>query len=149
MEPEPQLARRTERQSLSHHESGLAWALIILVLILMAFAVTIFSGSSTAVPVPGTPEPTAAEPRQSRIYTVSYKAGVFSPTNLRIHAGDTVKFRNDGILPIHVSSEEYVGFDSVGDVPPGSDFAFTFAAKGTYGYINVRNREEAGTIIVR
>jgi hypothetical protein len=37
----------------------------------------------------------------------------------------------------------------VGEVPQGSFFSFTFAAKGIFDYHNNGNAEEKGTIIVR
>ena len=152
---EPQLIARTERRP-KLEGPGVFWALIILMLILLALAVVMFGrsegeiGSNNTLTV--TPSP---EDRQSRTYTVFYKNGVFSPTNLRIHAGDTVKFKNEGILPIRVISDPHPGhdslngFDSIGDMPQNSYFIFTFAAKGVFGYHNEKNINETGTIMVR
>ena len=128
--------------------------IIILLLILAAIAVSIFGSTTPVDPTIGqaTPTPTPEESHQPRVYTVSYRAGVFSPTNLRIHSGDTVRFKNDGILSIRVKSDppdNLVGFDSIGDIPQGANFAFTFAAKGIFGYNNTKNASEKGTIIVR
>ncbi len=133
------------------NEPGISWLIIVLLLALLAVAVMIFDkhpdgGTAKHTPTSSeSPTPTVS----ARIYTVSYDAGVFSPTNLRIHAGDTVRFKNESIFPIRVISEDIVGFDSVGDVPQGSYFAFTFAARGTFGYYNKHNKDQAGTIIVR
>ena len=131
--------------------SGLPWLLIVLVLVLMAFSVNMFrrpvapdASGNISSPL----EPTQ-EVRQPRVYTVSYRNGVFSPTNLRIHAGDTVRFKNEGIFPIKIVGDDLVGFDSVGDVPQGSFFAFTFAARGIFSYHNDKNPDEMATIIVR
>ena len=124
--------------------------LIILTLVLFGLAVSILGGyqnKGTNLPIPLEAAPT--EIRSSRMYTVSYKSGVFSPTNLRIHAGDTVRFKNEGIFPINVVGDDLVGFDSVGDVPQGSFFAFTFAAKGIFSYHNEKSSDEVGTIMVR
>ncbi len=159
MEPDynPQLVARKEEDRLNTlSDTGTFWILIIFVLILMACAVSIFGARGDLDGVADasrTPAPT--ETRQPRIYTVSYRAGVFSPTNLRIHAGDTVRFRNDALLPIHVVSDPHpehdqvAGFNSIGDVQPGSTFGFTFATKGIFGYHNERNVNEIGTIMVR
>lgn len=143
---------QTERQSFrAANEPGLSWLLIIFFLILLAFAVIIFSNrNSTDTPGPlvtATATPSASS--QPRIYTISYDAGVFSPTNLRIHAGDTVRIKNESIFPIRIVSEDLVGFDSIGDVPQGSYFSFTFAARGTFSYHNSHNSDQTGTIIVR
>jgi len=89
------------------------------------------------------------EERDSRVYTVTYKNGVFSPTNLRIHVGDTVRFKNDDIFSIHIISESLPGFDSVGTVPRGGVFSYTFSSRGTFQYHNERDADEAGTVIVR
>lgn len=150
---EPQLVRKDERPSFrTANAPGISWLLIIVVLVLLALSVMVFNQSQQDLsgPVP-TPTPTsiASATDQPRIYTVSYDAGVFSPTNLRIHAGDTVRFRNDSVFPIHIISDDLVGFDSVGDLPQGSFFSFTFAARGTFSYHNSRSADQAGTIIVR
>lgn len=153
----PQLIRKEkeEERLAALSDTGMFWLLIIITLVLLAVAVHFLGNVPTDVGViPGTSSsPSPTESHQPRVYTVSYKSGVFSPTNLRIHAGDTVRFRNDGILSIHIAADPQnnplAGFDSVGDIPQGSYFAFTFAAKGIFGYINEKNPNETGTIIVR
>jgi plastocyanin len=87
--------------------------------------------------------------RSARMYTVTYKNGVFSPTNLRIHMGDTVRFKNDDLFSIHIISENLPGFDSVGTIPRGGVFSYTFSSRGIFQYYNERNSDEAGTVIVR
>ncbi|OGN02831.1 MAG: hypothetical protein A2651_01585 [Candidatus Yanofskybacteria bacterium RIFCSPHIGHO2_01_FULL_42_12] len=148
---EAELVVRREKEPRSLNGSGLSWLLIVLVLVLLVFAVSIFRRPT----IPGTSgnigtsvEPTP-ETRQPRVYTVSYRNGVFSPTNLRIHAGDTVRFKNEGIFAIRIIGDDLVGFDSIGDVPQGSFFAFTFAAKGIFSYHNEKSVDEIGTIMVR
>ncbi len=132
---------------------GLFWMLIILTLVLFGLAVSMLGRPQNPSAESPTPTETVSiQTTPSRIYTVSYKNGVFSPTNLRIHAGDTVRFKNEGIFPIRIVSgpdSSLVGFDSVGDIPQGSYFSFTFAAKGIFDYHNDRNPKETGTIIVR
>ncbi len=150
---EPQLVVKRQKKLPTIDGPGLFWMLIILALVLFGLAVSVLGGSQnlgTDLPTPsGSSSP---EVKPSRVYTVSYKSGVFSPTNLRIHAGDTVRFKNEGIFPIRIVSgpdSVLVGLDSVGDVPQGSYFAFTFAAKGIFDYHNDRSPKETGTIIVR
>ena len=130
---------------------GIAWLLIIFLLILLAVAISIFANPAQLATSP-TPTPTSGQPSpstQPRIYTISYDAGVFSPTNLRIHAGDTVRIKNESIFPIHIVSDDIVGFDSIGDIPQGSYFSYTFAARGTFSYHNTHNPDQNGTVIVR
>ncbi len=141
---------RAKKQDISGlKSSGLSWLLIVLVLVLLAFSVSMFREpiSDTSGNVGSFLEPTHLV--QPRVYTVSYRNGVFSPTNLRIRAGDTIRFKNESIFPIRIIGDNLVGFDSIGDVPQGSFFAFTFAAKGIFSYHNDRNPDESATIIVR
>ncbi len=153
MDLEPQLAVKREKRLPTVSGPGFFWILIILMLVLFGLAVSMLGRSqNTSSDLPTTSETVPAETKQPRIYTVSYKSGVFSPTNLRIRAGDTVRFKNEAIFPIRIVSgpdSSLVGFDSVGDIPQGSYFAFTFAAKGIFDYHNDRNIKETGTIIVR
>ena len=97
-----------------------------------------------------TPTPVEREPR---FYTIIYKSGVFSPTNLRIHSGDTVRFKNDSYFGIKIISDQTNNqvpiFDSVGNIPQGSYFSYTFSEKGIFGYHIDENPEQQGTIIVR
>lgn len=153
---EPELVVKKEEVAKILRSSGLPWLLIVLVLVLLAFSVNMFrqpiASDTSGLPGQGnigsSIEPTP-DIRQPRVYTVSYRNGVFSPTNLRIHAGDTVRFKNEGIFPIRIVGDDLVGFDSVGDVPQGSFFAFTFAAKGIFSYHNDDNSRESATIMVR
>lgn len=154
-EIQAQLIRKDDRPPLGS-DSGAAWLMIIAALILLGAAVTIFGPTSGSEPMAsGSVTLSPTETRQPRIYTVSYKNRVFSPTNLRIHVGDTVRFRNDSLVSMRIVSElpptgsDAPGFDSVGEIPNGSFFAVTFAVKGTYNYHNARNTGEVGSIIVR
>jgi len=103
-----------------------------------------------AVPGPATPTPD----REARIYTVTYRFGVFSPTNLRIRAGDTVRFRNDSNSPVRIVADPLPGhrlpeFDSIGNVQPASYFSYTFSSTGTFAYRSQGDPDEAGVVIVR
>lgn len=136
-----------------YHNPAVFWVLIIVLLLALAGAISILGDAkdlSSRIPTP-IPE----EIRQPRFYIVSYKSGVFSPTNLRIHAGDTVRFKNESFFSIRVISDfnpiskQVPLFDSVGDIPQGSYFSYTFSEKGIFGYHNEKKPEELGTIIVR
>lgn len=135
---------------------GITWLFIILVLIGFAVAVMYFSRNNPLLANNGQ---IASSPqintRQPRTYTVFYGLGVFSPTNIRIHVGDSVRFQNDGNIPMRVVSDstrgilDLAGFDSVGEIPLGGIFSYTFSQVGIFGYHNVRNADEEGTVIVR
>ncbi|OGN01101.1 MAG: hypothetical protein A3B91_00795 [Candidatus Yanofskybacteria bacterium RIFCSPHIGHO2_02_FULL_41_29] len=143
------------RDSLSKrgHNPAVFWILIVVLMLLSAGAVQILGSKENLSSNILTPTPEAT--KQPRLYTVSYKGGVFSPTNLRIHAGDTVRFKNESFFGIRIVSDPHPthnqipGLDSVGDVPQGSYFSYTFSEKGIFGYHNENRPEEAGTIIVR
>ena len=157
MEPEIQLAVKRVKRLRPINEPGLSWLLIVLMLFLMALAISVLGkrgGADTvAIITPGSETISPSETQVARIYTISYSSGVFSPTNLRIHAGDTVRFKNDAFFPIHIASDpdqnNLPGFDSIGDIPQGSYFSFTFAAKGIFGYYNENSPSQKGSIIVR
>ncbi|OGM96607.1 MAG: hypothetical protein A3B86_00600 [Candidatus Yanofskybacteria bacterium RIFCSPHIGHO2_02_FULL_38_22b] len=134
------------------HNPAVFWVLIIMMLLLLAGAIQIMGDTrnlSSNIPTV-TPEIT----KEPRFYTVIYKSGVFSPTNLRIRAGDTVRFKNESFFGIRVIADiqgvsKIPLFDSVGDIPQGSYFSYTFSEKGIFGYYNDKKNEEVGTIIVR
>ena len=138
----------------SHHNPAIFWALIILLMLILGGAVTMLGEPrDQAAFGSGSPVPSPTEMREPRFYTITYKSGVFSPTNLRIHSGDTVRFKNDSFFSIRIISDQTSNkipmFDSVGDVPQGSYFSYTFSEKGIFGYHNNKNPDQQGTIIVR
>jgi len=146
---------RMKNASLSerHHNPMVFWVLIIVLMLILVGAVKTLGKPVDLSSKISTPLP--EESHESRFYTVSYKSGVFSPTNLRIHMGDTVRFKNESFFSIRIVSDpQIVGgkvpvFDSVGNIPQGSYFSYTFAEKGIFGYHNNKDLEEQGTIIVR
>jgi plastocyanin len=142
----------TEKED--YQPNGKIWFLVILVSMIFAGSLYYFGkiegiDSYQAVVTNG------ANTRQARIYTVYYNVGVFSPTNIRIHAGDSVKFQNDSSEYLHVTSDvnngilDLIGFDSIGNIPPKGIFAFTFTEAGSFGYHNELNKTERGMVIVR
>lgn len=140
------------RSGASHPQRPHLWALILLVLALIVVAVLVLKPAATDPAL--APSPSASAFPQARIYTVTYRYGVFSPTNLRIRTGDTVRFRNDGAEPIRIVADPSGGrsvpeFDSIGRVQPGGYFSYTFATAGVFAYHNEQDGTEAGVIMVR
>ncbi|MDO8495514.1 MAG: hypothetical protein Q7S32_03260 [bacterium] len=132
---------------------GLAWALIVLIMMLMGVAILYFSKNSNYHDTTAaTNQPSSRPPR---VYSVFYGGGVFSPTNLRIHAGDSVRFQNTSNMPIWVISDPHpahndlLGFTSDGDILSRGFFSYTFNTPGIFGYHNERNPNESGVITVR
>lgn len=129
------------------------WPLIFLVLILLAVSVRVLERPVIA-DTTATPTPSQQDDRNPRVYVIDYRSGVFSPTNLRIHAGDTVRWHNQSALPIRVvaqlqNEERTPDFDSIGGIQSDGYFAFTFSRVGIFGYYNPAGSNESGVIIVR
>lgn len=135
------------------HNPAVFWLLIIILMAAAGASVRFLADERQLASISPSPLPQAS--REPRFYTVSFRSGVFSPTNLRIHAGDTVRFKNESFFGIRVVSDPHSahnqlpGFDSVGDVPQGSYFSYTFSEKGIFGYHNEKDPDQQGMIIVR
>jgi plastocyanin len=133
------------------HPRPFLWGLILAALVLMAIAVSIFG---TDTPSKSEPAPSATVHREARVYTVTYRYGIFSPTNLRIHVGDTVRFLNGTPDLIRITADRAKNdrvplFDSKELIQPDGLFSYTFATAGVFGYHNDADTNEAGVIIVR
>ena len=134
---------------------GHLWLLIILVLVGFVLSVIYFSRRNPDLINAAASITNKPSARQPRVYTVFYGLGVFSPTNIRIHVGDSVRFQNDGNAPLRVVSDsvngvvDLAGFDSIGDIQPGGVFSYTFIQAGTFGYHNSHDPAEEGAVIVR
>lgn len=130
---------------------GYFWLIIVLLLAALSISVTFFSRGNRydLSALAGQPQPTKEAERAPRIYTVSYKNGTFSPTNIRIKAGDTVRFENHGLFGIRILSDDLTGFDSIGPVPAGGVFTYTFTSRGIFTYFNEKESEQTGKVIVR
>lgn len=128
------------------------WFLIILILSLFGGALFIFDKNLSKNQQANLERPKSYT---SRTYTVFYTNGVFSPTNLQINIGDTVRFLNDSLFPIRVVSDPHPdhtdlpGFDSISDIPLQSVFTFTFVKRGIFDYHNEKKVEQKGTVIVK
>lgn len=134
------------------------WFMIIVVLAVLAVAVLYFGDKNSAFQTAlNNPTPHIST-RPERLYSVDYLASVFSPTNLRIHVGDSVRFLNKSTGPIYIVADDsdgataLTGFSSLANIPPDGIFAFTFTKVGIFGYRNdlsSGSSPEHGTIIVR
>jgi plastocyanin len=136
--------------------NGAIWLLIVLVMVIFAGALLYFGKNNPDIANSGQILPSnSPSARTPKLYTVFYDLGIFSPTNIRVHVGDSVKFQNDSRNPVRIISDstggivELPGFDSSVEVPPGSSFAFTFNKAGTFGYHNAQQTDEEGTVIVK
>lgn len=133
---------------------GMPWILIVLLLVLLSVAVLYFGRNVNYQPASAVGGNGSAI-RAPRTYSVFYSGGVFSPTNLRIHSGDTVKFQNNSFSGIRIApdtekdQESGVGFSNIGEITPKNSFSYTFSTAGIFNYHNEKNPNEAGAIIIR
>lgn len=143
------------QENLDFQPEGRLWLLVILVLVVFAGALVYFEGARPDLANYNQALSSRPGSRQTRLYTVFYNTGVFSPTNIRIHIGDSVKFQNDNNEPVRIASDQtgnlpdLSGFDSVGDIQPQAAFTYTFNKSGIFGYHNEYNKSERGAVIVR
>ena len=114
--------------------------IILLAIIIIGGGIYLFSKTSNApttqneTPTPTPiPEPTPAAGNGSEV-EVDMISGAFSPAELTIKTGTTVKFVNkdaaphwpaSGPHPIHTTCP---GFDALSGVKPGESYSFTFTA---------------------
>lgn len=125
--------------------------IILLLLVLIIGSVLFFSryNNYDLSALNATPPITSKNERTPRVYTVFYRTGTFSPTNIRIRAGDTVRFENHSLFSVHILSNDLIGFDSIGSVPAGGVFAYTFTVPGIFNYFNKKNIDQNGKVNVR
>lgn len=136
---------------------GLVWILILMIMGLLAAAVLYFNQVSDyqALAPETANNSQSALARAPRSYSVFYNRGVFSPTNLRIHQGDTVVFTNNSYAPLWINSDAVDGpdspyiFNSQKNILPQGTFSHIFQVSGIFPYHNENNPNEIGTIIVR
>ncbi len=127
------------------------WLLIIIALAVLSGSIYYFGRKNSDI-ITELPTVTPRATREPRTYIVSYRAGVFSPTNIRIHVGDTVEFINDGnaqLLIVADGNSALVGFDSNQTIPPRGQYIYVFTKAGIFDYLNDLRETERGTVTVR
>jgi plastocyanin len=78
---------------------------------------------------------------------VSVQDNTFKPADLKVKAGDTVTFTNDGAVAHTVTATAGAKFDS-GVLQPGKTFKFVATGKGTISYVCTIHPGMQGTIEV-
>ena len=79
--------------------------------------------------------------------TINIQSMAFSPSNLSVTAGTTVKWTNNDGMTHTVTSNDGASFDS-GNLGAGSSFSHTFSAAGTFPYHCTIHSSMTGTITV-
>jgi plastocyanin len=87
--------------------------------------------------------------------TVTYNGTTFSPAQVTVMSGTTVKFVNQSNKLVWVASDphpthtDYPGFDAKKGLTQGQSYEFTFDKIGTWGYHNHLNPSQTGSVIVQ
>lgn len=91
----------------------------------------------------------------AKIYTINYTNSCFSPADIAIKKGDTVKFVNNSSRDMWPASDNhpkhtiYPEFDANKDIAPGGNYSFTFTKIGAWGYHDHNKSNCGGTITVQ
>ena len=88
---------------------------------------------------------------QPKVVTVVIRAFKFEPATVTVHAGDTVEWKNEDIVPHTATadgSSEKPAFDS-GTIKTGATWRFVAPEKGTYNYICTLHPNMKGELIVQ
>jgi len=85
--------------------------------------------------------------------TISYTNSGFTPQQITVKSGDTVRIKNDSDNALSFNSDDHPTHTkeaelNVGDVEPGQSKTFVVTKKGTWGYHNHENPNDTGSIIV-
>jgi plastocyanin len=78
---------------------------------------------------------------------VTIQGSAFSPSNLTVKVGDTVKWTNNDKIDHTVTSD--TGVFNSGNIANGATFSFTFSTAGTYSYHCSIHTFMKGTIVVQ
>ena len=78
---------------------------------------------------------------------VVIRAFAFSPATDTVQAGDTVRWRNQDVVP-HTATSRVGGFDS-GTLEAGRDWRYVARAPGSYAYECTLHPTMRGTLVVR
>lgn len=131
--------------------------IVIAILVVLMLGWWFLSSPTSPTPAPAptptpTPTPTAATP--SANVTVQMTSSGFSPSEIKIKAGDTVDFVNKDskshwpASAVHPAHQCYPGFDALRPVQPGETYSYKFAMAKTCKFHDHLNPGTTGTIAV-
>jgi plastocyanin len=72
----------------------------------------------------------------------------YQPSALTVRAGETVEWKNDGMVPHTATSVDGKAFDS-GQIETGASWRVTLTRKGTFDYICTLHPNMKGRLVVR
>ncbi len=110
----------------------------------------------TTTPVTNTNAPATVTPpaHQPKTVVISMTDDGFTPSQLSITVGDTVRFMNNGALPHwpasapHPTHTNYPEFDPRRGIAPGQSWTFTFTKSGAWGFHDHLNASHFGKVTV-
>jgi plastocyanin len=136
-------SRFTNDEAPMNFKRSLVSATLVLVAVLALIAAgRSLSQRSTRQPAnSGSASPTAV--------TVVIRRFRFEPATVTVHAGETVEWKNDGIVPHTATADgKTPAFDS-GSIDPGSTWRYVARKKGTYNYTCTYHPNMKGKLIVQ
>lgn len=111
------------------------------------------TGSGVVTPTKTFPTNTIT-PNAKADYTVYYRNGGFSPANLTIRAGQSVRFLNESSHSMFIAAarspnaNDLTEFNQGRSVGKGGYYDFTFHSKGVFVYYNQNDKTKTGVIAV-
>ncbi|MEK7567822.1 MAG: hypothetical protein AAB513_02795 [Patescibacteria group bacterium] len=113
-------------------------------------AKTTTTSKTTVAPKPSTSN--TVTPNTKTDYTINYYSSGFSPSNLTIKTGQSVRFINQAGASMYVmatpSGSGFSEFDQGKSVGKGGYYDFTFNRKGTFIYYNNNKKTDTAAITV-
>mgnify|MGYP001558032324 CR=1 FL=1 len=128
--------------------------IVVLILAMLLFIPSGEEGTPTLTLLPSPSAQTGSIPSAEEVM-VDITSGGFSPSEVTIPAGITVRFTNkDASLHwpaagIHPTHQVCPGFDSLKGLQPGESYSFTFTEKKTCPMNDHLNPQIRGSIIVQ
>ncbi len=127
-----------------HFKSSLASATLVLLAGLALIVAAGFLSHASA----GRPANSGSVP--PKVVTVVIRKFKFEPATVTVHAGETVEWKNDDIVPHTATADgqdQKPAFDS-GTIHTGAAWRYVAQKKGTYNYICTLHPNMKGKLIV-
>jgi plastocyanin len=123
----------------------------------LASAMLVLLAGLALIAAPGFPSPASAgRPASSesvplKVVTVVIREFEFEPVTVTVHAGDTIEWKNDDIVPHTATADgeaQKPAFDS-GTIHKGAAWRYVPRKKGTYNYSCTFHPNMKGKLIVQ
>lgn len=142
----------------------------IVVVALVALGAYFLFGSTASAPTPEPQSPEAVAPAQGTEAVITYSSEGFSPVDLSVKVGETVRFVNNSGSGMWVGADEHPthtdydgtskndhcvdgtptggAFDMCRQIPTGESWSFTFTKAGTFDYHDHTRAQHGGSVTV-